>query len=296
MRYRPLLLSAILSLFILIGGFILYVELRDDFSLANISPEKADHLGWALPSQPVQPPQDLDLFLNRSYSYLGKGHQSYAFISDDGKYVLKFIKFTYLKPSRWPSWLPPYKKQSRKGQLKRLQRVLIGYDLAFKKDQENTGVSYIHFQKTDYLNKKIQVIDKYGFSHTIDLDQVYFILQKKASVTRDLLKFLLKNQRLPLAKQRIRQILDLYVSEYKKGLYDTDHNVMSNTGFIDGHPIRLDVGRLKFDPEMQKPEFFKADLEKISSQRLRKWIKKNFPQYYDELAADIESKMNEILK
>lgn len=278
-----LLISCLL---LIVGAFFLFFAARDPFSLDNISPYHAEHLGWILPATPTPLPKEFDSLFNQPFTYLGKGRQTYVFLSADQKYVVKFIKFTYLKPSFF---------RPKKEQLKRLQRVLTGYQLAFDRDRENTGVLYIHFQTTDHLKKKIQVKDKYHFKHWIDLDQVYFILQKKGVMTRHRLKTLLKNKEVDTAKQQIRKILDLYVAEYKKGLFDSDHNVIDNTGFIDQDPIRLDVGRLKSDETIKRPEIFKEDLEKIAQHRLRKWIKKCFPQYYEELMADINDKMDEIL-
>lgn len=286
-RYYVLLIPLLLGVL-----FFTYQEGKDEFRADNISPSHADHLSWDAPEVSKNPPDQLDSILSKNYHYLGKGHQSYAFLSDDQQYVLKFIKFTYLKPSLLAYYDSKY---TQKGQLKRLKRVLTGYDLAYHLDQENTGVTYIHFQKTIDLQKQIQVSDRYGFKHAINLDDTYFIIQKKATVTSDVLSQLLKNEHVETAKKRIRQILDLYVSEYRKGLYDTDHNVMSNTGFIDDEAIRFDVGRLKLDPKMKNVQQFKSDLEKVSKERFQKWIKKRFPQYFDEIINDIENKVKEIL-
>lgn len=270
-----------------------YLELKDDFRIDNISPKHGEHLSWNLPEVSENSLDGLQSILNQHYTYLGKGHQSYAFLSADGQYVLKFIKFTYLKPSLLAFFDSKY---TQMGQLKRLQRVLTGYSLASRLDPENTGVEYIHFKKTDNLKKTISVTDRYGFNHQINLDEAFFIIQKRVSVTSEILGTLLKNKNPEEAKKKIRQIFDLYVNEYKKGLFDTDHNVMSNTGFSEDKAIRLDVGRLKLDPKMKNPEYFKSDLEKISKIRLQKWIKKYFPHYFDELVNDIENKMKEILE
>jgi hypothetical protein len=59
--------------------------------------------------------------------------------------------------------------------------------------------------------------------------------------------------------------------------------------------VRLDAGRLKEDDSFKKVEIFKQDLEKITHQRFKKWILKNFPQYFDELMQAIEIKTQEII-
>jgi|694.fasta_scaffold06335_9 hypothetical protein len=272
----------------MISIWLFFFGIQDRFCIDNISPHHADHLTWPSRIEPVLS-DDLATIFDQPYTYLGKGRQSYAFVSNDGSYVLKFIKFTYLKPSFFNN------TNHAAGQLKRLHRVLLGYQLAFEKDRENTGLIYVHFQKTHHLGKKLQVTDRFKLKHRIDLDEVFFVVQKKGVMTRDRMKALLQNHKMDQAKEQIGKILELYVSEYRKGLYDSDHNVMSNTGFVGDRAVRLDAGRLKEDDSFKKVEIFKQDLEKITHQRFKKWILKNFPQYFDELMQAIEIKTQEII-
>lgn len=259
--------------------------LHDRFSIENISYN--DAVGdYPAPNMT----QDISTILDQPFTYLGKGHQSYAFISSDGQHVLKFFKFSYLKPAWHNGWLSVSRKQELVKQ-KKLKRVFAGYNTAYTIDQDNTGVQYVHLNKSSNLNKKIIVQDLFGLSHTVDLDHVYFIIQKKASVTRKVLKELLDKGDLEGFKTRIGQLLDMYISEYKRGLIDGDHNIMSNTGFLPDKAIRIDVGRLNIRPEIQDPQVYMKDLRKVVSKRIDKWLKFNYPREYVTLHNDIELKL-----
>ena len=55
----------------------------------------------------------------------------------------------------------------------------------------------------------------------------------------------------------------MYISEYKKGIYDRDHGVMHNTGFVEDYPFHLDVGKFSKEESMRQVKFYKKDLERI---------------------------------
>ena len=236
------------SLVLIFGLFELYLLFEDDFSKKNIHYDHPVISGWSPPQLKPNEQEALQAILNQHFTYIGKGHQSYAFASEDNQYVLKFFKFTYLKPSWYLNWLPPlpfvnqYRERQENGKQKRLQRVFRGYRVAYENDRENTGLIYIHLLKSNNLNTTIHVKDKFGIEHTVDLDPVVFVIQKKARMTREVLKDLLDRNDLESFKNRIQQIFDLYLAEYRQGIYDDDHNVMSNTGFVGEKAIRLDVG------------------------------------------------------
>jgi hypothetical protein len=136
---------------------------------------------------------------------------------------------------------------------------------------------------TQHLQLKATVIDKIGLERMINLDDVVFLLQKKGETLSTRLRHLLNQQRVQEAKQAMASILEMYISEYKKGLYDHDHGVLHNTGFIDNQPFHLDVGKLNKDNRMQQVEFYKKDLEHVIW-KMDIWIKASYPQYYPEVS------------
>jgi hypothetical protein len=285
---------AILIVSLSVFAYIFFLE--DQFSLKNVTFNEATF--YESPTSVVElKSEGIDSILNQTFTYLGKGHQSYAFLSQDQRYVLKFFKFTYLKSSKFNNLISSlpilrnyYHEQKNKKE-KKIKMVFNGYRLAFDKDQHHTGVFYIHLAKTNNLKKAVTLQDRFGFTHHIDLDSTFFVLQHKAETTKKVFKELLDQHDLDAFKQRMGQLLNLYVSEYKQGIFDKDHNVLSNTGFLKDNAIRIDVGRLSFRPEMQNPSLYLLDLKKIISKRIYKWLKTSYPEDYDELLQDIEGKL-----
>lgn len=287
----PVKIGIILCL--LYGGMRAYFNLTDDFRISNITYEVPYNSSWEVSLKSKEEKDHLNEILQQKFYYIGKGAQSYAFASEDGNYVLKFIKFKHLKPSFWVetfSFLPQvekYRAKQSKRKNKLLNSVFDGYHLAFERHKEESGLIFVHLNMTMGQYSSVTLIDKLGLKRTIPLDQIVFFVQEKVKTTRIVFDQLLKEGNLPLAKQRIGQIFSLYGQEYKKGIYDRDHGIMHNTGFAGERPIHLDVGKLTEDPRMKETKFAKEDFEKVLV-RFNAWIKNNYPQYYNELSETIE--------
>jgi hypothetical protein len=93
----------------------------------------------------------------------------------------------------------------------------------------------------------------------------------------------------------INKTFDLYMSEYKKGIYDRDHGVMHNTGYItlnDGtvRAVHLDVGKMSKEPKMKEVAYFAPDLEKVA-RKIDAWTALNYPKYYPEISKAMEERL-----
>jgi len=267
----------------------IYYSLTDDFREANIQynyPMKFAEK-WK-----TEDPSELELerlkgLLKQPYIYIGKGAQSYAFKSQDGQYVIKFFKFKHLKPSWWIDWLPsiPYIKEYREAVRNRKEKKLIGvfdaYHLAYQKDRDAAELIYLHLSPTTYLKQTVQLEDKLGLIHSIDLDQTVFLLQRKGEAFRSRLEHLINEENWIRAEESIAAILSMYVDEYEKGLYDRDHGVMQNTGFVGEKPFHLDVGKISEDPRIKNKEIYKKDLALVAW-KIDYWIKQQYPRDISE--------------
>lgn len=277
----------------------LYFRLTDDFRIGNISYEMPYRKDWETPSLTPKQREQFNKILDQKFYYVGKGAQAYAFKSADDKYILKFFKFKHLKPSIFVELMPSigslgvYKDKQIERKNRLLNSVFDGYRLAFDVHASETGLIYIHLNKSSNLNKTVIVNDKMGLEKIIDLDNVPFILQEKAKTTRMVMTELMNNNNLTMAEQRIKQIFDLYLLEYSKGIYDRDHGVMHNTGFVGDKPIHLDVGKLTKDDRMKQKEYYKPDLERIVT-KFNIWFKANYPQHHLVLKAYMDHQMQVI--
>lgn len=276
-----------------------YYKTTDDFRVANITYELPYHKEWEFPPFNPTEQQELDAILNEKFTYLGKGSQCYAFASEDNQYVLKFFKFKHLKPHWFVEIFPPippfsnYRSKQYVRKQKKLNNLFEGYRLAYEEYRPQSGLIYIHLNKTKNLHKIITVYDKIGFPRNIDLDQVVFVLQKKGTTTRSVLSADLENHDIAAAQKHIDKILNFYSQEYSRGIFDRDHGVLINTGFLNDEPFHLDVGKLTKNEAMKNRSDALKDITFIS-EKLKGWIKKNYPQNYEELSSFIDSKNQQL--
>lgn len=294
----------LLVFFIVFGAIRLYYNLTDDFRLANMTYELPFKAPWEVPHLNADEYQNLKQILNQPFSYIGKGAQCYAFASEDSEYVLKFFKFKHLKPNLLVESLPsiPPFKNYKQNCIERKKRKLIsvfnGYDLAFRENRQTSELIYLHLLPTEYLHLKVTVIDKLGLKRTINLDDVVFLVQKKGETLRTRLRQLLNQKQIKEAKEAMASIVEMYISEYKKGIFDHDHGVLHNTGFIGNQPFHLDVGKLNQDDRMKEIQYYKADLEHVLW-KMDVWIQAYYPQYSSEfshfLAQEYQKWTNETL-
>jgi len=161
--------------------------------------------------------------LNQKFYLKDQGGQSYVFISADEKYVLKFFK-DMPRP-----WIPFKNYQQKK--LGKLIRTLKGYQLAFDKLKEETGLLYLHLSPTETA-LPTTLVDRISIEHPIDLSSVYFVLQKRAS---------------PISTFNLDQVSTLLQKRAACHIADHDPRLYDNLGWIDGQLVFIDPGRFVED-------------------------------------------------
>lgn len=293
-----LVLIIALSLFVL--GRV-YYRATDDFRIGNMTHEVANRPEWEAPLNDPQEFAHVKQVLDQPYHYLGKGAQSYAFLSADEKYVLKFFKFKHLRQAGWVSYVPSippfdkWKKADQERKESKLISVFDGYVTAFNMHRNESGILYLHFNTTSNLLGSVKIYDKLGIAHQIDLDNVMFILQSKVRPMRGVIIELLNKGDTAGAIAMINKTIDLYMSEYRKGIYDRDHGVMHNTGYITLNDnsviaVHLDVGKMSKEPRMKDAAYFGPDLDKVV-RKIDSWTALNYPKYYPEISKAMEERM-----
>ncbi len=243
--------------------------------------------------------QTLLQLLNQPFTYLDKGHQSYAFKSADGKYVLKFFHFERMRSS--PLWqyletipfMERYTDKNRDACDKRFRRATTGYAVAYKYDKDNCGLLFMRLGCIPHIPQTVLLIDQWGGSHPIDLDKTYFVIQHLATPANQAFSNFLSNNQLVEVKKLVNKIFALYLEEYKRGVYDFDHNLMHNVGFFDGHAMRMDIGKLQYLEKIKDPHNYLADL-KLILQRIDEWMGRHYPFYRKELKLYMDQQLENI--
>lgn len=240
-------------------------------------------------------PQLYEIF-NQTFSFLGEGGQTYVFVSADQRYVLKLFKFQRFRPSPLVEMLPDsilFNSYRHKHKAKREKKLFVafnGYKLAYERHRIESGLIFMQLNSSD-TSLFVNLIDKRGNRQVIDLINISYVLQEKGEMLSTALSHLLDQGKTDIAKKRIEQLFDLYLSEYAKGIYDLDHGVMHNVGCIGDRLIHLDVGKMVQDERIKQPEFYQADLLKIAA-KVYNWVHTKYPQYEKELTEGMEKKFS----
>jgi hypothetical protein len=249
-----------LLLILLLGaGFFIFRTPSEEFSESAISSSLAPNPNWSIPATDSQ---HREIFAGR-FKFLGVGAQSYAFESEDGKYVLKFFKMRRFTPS-YADHLCPHVVKRRQHNL---CWVFNGYKIAYENFRKDTGLIFIHLAKTNHMKQKAIVVDEKGKEYTIDLDNTEFVLQEKAELVFERLAKLYKSGDQKAAEKSIAAVLQLVERRVDQGYADRDKAVSNNYGFVGDRVIQLDVGRLYRGEKAGQLEHVK--------QRIERWQNEN---------------------
>ncbi len=258
---------------------------NEPFSLVNVHGPTVALAKWDVPPPPAVEREQIETILKAPFHYLGQGHQSYVFLSDDRQYVLKFIKHQRLRPAWFVKalrHLPVVDRWANKqmaAKRRRQARIYGSWKLAYEKLAAETGVIYAHLNPTGEWRRQIQVIDDTGARHSIDADSTAFLIQKRADgLLADRLKELLDRGQREEACQLVQSLVAMLRSELQRGIWDYDHTVFTNTGLVGNQPFHLDVGmlmnsqRVATDPALQQRKF------KDNTRDLVRFLREQQPQ------------------
>lgn len=278
-----------------VGGVFLY--LSDDLRPGNISSHLSPRTEWSHSPLDSEESNKLNQILNQPFIYLGEGGQAYVFASEDQHYVLKLFKFRRFRPNILVNFLPDFLFQSylQAHKAKREQKLIYafnGHKLAYEVHRLESGLLFIQLNPSNN-SQLVSLTDKWGFARTINLEKVSYIIQERGELLSTVLTHLLDRGDISAAKDRIRQLFDLYLSEYAKGIYDLDHGIMHNIGCLGDKVFHMDVGKMVRDERIKQPAFYREDLIKTAS-TVKSWLHKHYPLYENEMASDMEEKLSDI--
>ncbi|NGX39360.1 MAG: hypothetical protein KR126chlam1_00686 [Chlamydiae bacterium] len=205
----------------------IFFKANDSFCTAFITP-----IWNRCPAFFTEIPDEVYPLLSQSFTYLTKGKQSFVFLSEDREWVLKFFR------------LPRYvRRGTHKGSAKSLPfltQTMEGFKWSQDKLSEETGILYAHLQRTKGLPHTTQLIDRFGRSYLLDLNDLPFAIQRKGSLFLPSLSEMEEEE----AKRMIEEAVLLYANLHQKGFTDNDAIFEKNIGIACGLPFIMDVGQL----------------------------------------------------
>lgn len=248
------------------------------------SPTFSPSAEWEFPPLALEEQKIVDAVLSQKFTYLARGSQAFAFVSEDNQYVLKLFKQHKWHPGHILGYIPlpfnPYYKKYLARQGKQ-QAVLSSCKAALLHVKEDTGVLYAHLNPTPLRVAKVNLIDKHGKSWVLDLGKSCFLVQKKADLFYPHIQSLMAKDDVEGAKYAITSILKLLDRFIDLGVFENNAILRKNFGFINNEAMQFDIGKFKFDPS-RKPD--KSEI-RVISKNFHKWIGKNYPEllfHFDE--------------
>ncbi len=198
---------------------------------------------------PTMDPHLVQRIFGQSFHYLGKGHQCFAFESEDGQYVLKLPIHARFLPPFWLRYLPVYGEYYRSKKILKdyykLAKDARSYLLAYKRFPFETALVHVHLNRTDDLYHQAVVIDKMNIPHSLDLDQTEFILQRKAEPLLPMIERWMEEGHPEQAHHALSQLICLFHKRYAAGIEDRESLIEGNFGILGEHVVQIDIGRLR---------------------------------------------------
>lgn len=251
------------------------------FNLQKIRSDFVFKEGMNQRAQPAEDFKKLQDVFSQKFTYLDRGGQCYAFVSEDQKYVIKFFRMKNLTPKYWLNYIPlPWLEKYRfeKIQMRERQRLetFDSFKAAFEEFKEETGLLFVHFHKTHYLHDKVTFIDKTGKEHVIALNTVPFVLQKRAQMIYPYVSELIKDGENQKALDSLTSVLYLIKDRCQKGYVDKDGGVSSNYGFVEGKAVEIDLGRVVKDESIKDPMNYLREILRVSK-KIEIWLQGSYP-------------------
>ena len=295
-RFLRFLLWSCVVVTTLYGAGRLYYRLTGGFTEGNITYNLPYDPRWDTLPLSEEEKEQVRGILGQKFTYLGKGCQSYVFKSEDDKYVLKFFKYQRFRPQAWLDyvtfipWMKEYRQDKIEKKKSKLEGVFTSWKIAYENLRPETGVVFIHLNKTHNLNQTIKLYDKVGLEHALNLDDYEFMLQKKADLLCPTLEKMVAENRLDDARNLIDRLLALIISEYKRGYADNDHALMQNTGVYANRPIHIDVGQFVRNRKIQNLVLSNQELFN-KTWKFHRWLAKEAPP----LASHLKMRLQELI-
>ncbi len=269
-----------------------YYVKADGFLVRKISSNLSFNSSWHIDYSDAER-DELRSILNQPFHYLSKGAQSYVFLSEDQKYVIKFFKTCYYVLPWWNRYfqLPLTRDvQKMNAMIKmnaKLNRDFISHHIAFTELKEETGLVFLHLNKSHDLNQEITLFDKTGFRHRLNLDQMEFLVQKSAKLFYPSIEHCVQERGIDAAKKMISSLITLLRARCMKGVVDKDPNIETNFGVIGHQPVQIDTGRFKKNDSEKNPEVYQPELIRITD-HFKQWLQSNYPELVIHLQEEVQ--------
>jgi len=235
-------------------------------------------IGWEDQSLELGWNEEAKSAMKQRFYNLGRGRQSYAFLSEDGRYVIKIPRYGRF---RLPLWLQAMNlkclESYRKHRIVKKQAakevLLQSFQIAFDSLKEESAIIAVRFPGEKGNGEVIKIADRLGRHYDLPLNTTGFVLQHKKVLFNEVFeKILLMKDREKIA-HRFDQLLEVVATRARKGITCRDDAFMYNFGFDEFQAYQIDVGDFRRPITGNPKEIFDQSVQG-SLKPIRAWIKK----------------------
>ncbi len=271
------IISAILIVLCLYGLGRVYYRVTDGFLVQNIliSKEPNPKFDVLVSSETLH---KVKTILDSPFYYLGKGCQSYVFEDSSKEYVVKFFKYqryrakTFLANFDFIPWVKEYRIERDRYKKNKLENVYLSWKAALELAPDETGVVYVHLNKTHDFDKPIILYDKVGLKFEVDPNEVEFLIQKKATMIGPYLEGLIAENKIDQAKAFLQRMIARTLAEFSRGISDNDYALLQNTGVSNDNAVHIDVGQIIYNPSVMDRSVYGKELFN-KTYKFRTWLR-----------------------
>ncbi len=195
-------------------------------------------------------PPEVESFLKKPLHFIGMGSQCIAFSSEEESYVLKVCKANrYQIPAFLENPLVSFfcNHYLRAKQLRKQEKQnsdFLNYRLSYEKAKKESGIVFLHLEKTIKQSAPIHLKDPFGITHSFSQDDLLFYVQKKAKPLAPYLIDLLHQNKNEELTTFFSNLLHMVEENRKNGIFIKDINPKKNIGVCENLPMWIDPGRI----------------------------------------------------
>lgn len=271
-----------------------YYALSEGFSLTRIAAPLSFHGDISVKSPSKNTLEALSTITHQHFRYLKKGSQAYAFISEDGRYILKLFKLHHMQPADWlqqipaPGILERYRDNLVRRRRYRIELTLTSYKLAAETLLQECGLVYAQVLPSADFSLPVTIIDAIGRRYSIDLSQHGFAIQKRAELVIPSFERWITEGDIQHAKCAIDSLVALIAARSVKGVQDSDPDLHKNAGLIGDTAVLIDIGSFYTNPAIATSAEMKRDLKKVFC-HFSDWLAQRSPALRDYLQSRLDS-------
>lgn len=273
-------------------------ELTGGFQMQKVRFNLPENQKWHAELQQEEK-KEVEKTLTQPFYYLAKGRQSYVFVSEDDKYVLKLFRYHLVRPRfglhlcKWPKRLNNYRRYRIASKKRQFENWMNSYIIAYDKLKKETGLLTVHLTKTDYLPKKTVLYDRIGRAYTFDPNEVGFLIQKKTDLFLDVVQDLVRKKDEKSLTKLLSSYVDMVLARHFKGINNKDPSWLRNIGATkDQEVVEIDVGRYTFAPVVANKKSLQSYLRRYVVS-LSDYFHKRFPEMEKKFNKLVDSKVEE---